>query len=317
MTAMTMLQSTQTESAHPVCFRKGDDADSYTVFDIFEQTLADLTKRMGSDVPTSAASPVAMAQAWLEKRSLYEHLGRSADQFWIAERDGQPIGFSRAIVRGGLQQLTELFVLPGRQSGGVGRGLLDRAFPLANARRRSIIATADFRAQALYLKSGVYPRFPIYYFGRKPESVTIATDLQFTPISPASPAILDVLAWIDGRVLEFRRDVDHAWMLQERDGFLYQRDGQPVGYGYVGRRNGPFALLDAADFPAVLAHAESRSAAQGHQEFGLEVPMVNQAAVDYLLGRGFKLDSFMAVMMSDEPFGAFQNYVVSSPPFFL
>ena len=90
-----------------------------------------------------------------------------------------------------------------------------------------------------------------------------------------------------------------------------------MGYGYLGVRNGSFALQEADDFPAVLAHAESQAAAQGRREFGLELPMVNQAAVDHLLGRGFKLHSFVAIMMNDQPFIKFENYILASPPFFL
>jgi hypothetical protein len=64
----------------------------------------------------------------------------------------------------------------------------------------------------------------------------------------------------------------------DRKGYVYYREAQPVGYGYVGLRSGPFILLDANDFPAVLAHAENEVAAQGHEAFGLEVPMVNHPA---------------------------------------
>jgi hypothetical protein len=65
-----------------------------------------------------------------------------------------------------------------------------------------------------------------------------------------------------------------------------------------------------------LARAETEAAKDG-REFGLEVPMVNRAAVDYLLAHGFHMDSFMALSMSDVPFGKFENYIVTSPPFFL
>ena len=125
------------------------------------------------------------------------------------------------------------------------------------------------------------------------------------------------LAEIDKRVLGFTRHVDHNWLLSDRLGYLYSRNDQPVGYGYLGVRNGPFALLDKSDFPAVLAHAESQAAAQGRTGFGIEVPMINQVVVDYLLGRGFRMDTFMAVMMNDKPFAKFENYILTSPPFFM
>jgi GNAT superfamily N-acetyltransferase len=314
MTYIT-AKSKSTNSHTSQTFRPGTAADSYAIFRVFEETLADLNQRFGSTTPTSWEDPTALGRMWAERCSLYEHLAQTAERFWVAEQDDRVVGFSRSILQDGVRELTELFVLPGVQSGGVGRELLARAFPANGARYRSIISSPDVRAQALYLKSGVYPRFPIYYFGRSPEAVSVTTDLVFEPIS-ASPGNLEILASLDRSLLGYRRDVTHAWLLGDRQGYLYYRDGAPAGYGYVGVRNGPFALIDDRDFPAVLARAEDEAAKDG-REFGLEVPMINRAAVDYLLVRGFHMDSFMAISMSDVPFGKFENYIVPSPPFFL
>jgi GNAT superfamily N-acetyltransferase len=297
-------------------FRRGSSDDSYAVFSLFEQTLADLSRRLGIGGQTSWADLAALTRMWEERRSLYEYLAGTAAHFWLAEQDGQPIGFARSIVRDGVCQLTELFVLPGTQSGGVGRELLTRAFPVEGARRLSIIASPDIRAQVLYLKAGAYPRCPIYYFHRAPEKVPVDTNLGFKPVT-AAPDVLAAIAEIDSAILDHHRDEDHAWLLGDRQGYLYYRDGRPVGYGYVGKRSGPFALLDADDFPAVLAHAETEAAAQGHAHFGMEVPMINRPAVDYLLARGFRVDAFVATLMQDKPFGRFENYVITSPPFFM
>jgi GNAT superfamily N-acetyltransferase len=311
-----MTNSNVVALSTPVTFRPGTIDDSYLVFCLFEETLADLFRRLGSTTRTSWEDPAALTRMWEERRSLYEHLARTADQFWLAEREGQIIGFARSILRDGLCELTEFFVRPGEQSVGVGRELLARGFPIEGTTRRSIIATTDTRAQARYLKAGVYPRFPLYYFRRAPEARPVTTDLTFEPITP-SPQNLAVLGMLDKTVLGYQRDEDHNWLLTERQGYLYYRDAEPVGYGYIGLRNGPFALLDANDYPVVLAHAENESAEQGYEEFGLEVPMINHIAVDYLLARGFRLDWFMAMLMSDKPFGKFENYIVTSPPFIL
>ncbi len=302
-------------SASPVTFRPGTVADSYAVFLIFEYALADLLRRLGFKEPTSAADPEALARMWQERRSLYEHLARTAEHFWLAVRDGQAIGFSRSILRDGLRQLTEIFVLPGIQSAGIGRELLARAFPADGARRRTIISTPDIRAQALYLKSGVYPQFSIYYFWRRPDVTHVATDLIFTPLT-GSPAEVTALGVVDSQVLGFQRDVDHVWLSANRQGYLYSRGGQVVGYGYLGKANGPFALLDNRDFPAVLAHAESQAYEAGGDHFGLEVPMLNRAAVDYLLARGFQMEPLIVQFMSDGSFGQPGNYIFTSPPFF-
>ncbi len=144
----------------------------------------------------------------------------------------------------------------------------------------------------------------------------VPSDLSFEPVT-ASPDVLADLGRIDDDVLGHRRDVDHRWLLSDRQGFLYRRNGEVVGYGYMGENNGPFALLDPADFPAVLAHAETLAATEGHDSFTVVVPMVNETAVRYLLERGFRLDPFFSYLMSDSPFGRFECYIETKPTFFL
>jgi hypothetical protein len=253
---------------------------------------------------------------WTERESLYKHLARTADQFWVAEQGDQMIGFARSILRDGVRQLTEIFVLPEAQSSGVGRDLFIRAFPADSDQRKNIIASLDLRAQIHYLKAGLYPRFPVYYFGRSPRRVALNTDLYIEKMVLTTDT-LDMLGEIDQRIIQYRRDVDHTWFSEDRTGYLYYREGRPVGYGYAGIRSGPFALLDPEDFPAVLAHAENQAVAAGRKHFGVEVPMVNQHAVDILLARGFRIDTMMAVMMNEIPFGKFEQYLLTSPPFFI
>jgi len=298
-----------------VTFRQGMEDDSYTVFLLFEHALADLLKRFGSQEETSLADPEALARMWERRRPLYEHLTRTADQYWIAENDGEAVGFARSIVRDGVQQLTELFVKPGVRLSGLGRALITRALPPVDARRQVIVASPDTPALALYLKQGVYPRFPVYYFGRAPEIVSYSSTLDIEPTA-ASSETLDALNTLDEAIIGYRRQVDHEWLLSDRQGYLYRRDGQPIGYGYVGVQSGPFALLKADDFPPVLSHAEAEAARAGYDHFGLEVPLINRTAVDHLLGRGFRMDWFVAQFMSDTPFGQYEQYILPSPPFF-
>lgn len=299
-----------------ISYRPGTLEDSAAAFQIFVASISDLGTRTGTQGITGGDDPDVVAQLWENRRSLFEHLARTADQFWIAERDGAVVGYARSILRNSVRELTEFFVLPGQQSAGIGRELLARVFSRAGVANRSIVATIDTRALARYLKAGVTVRFPICHLSRAPEPVAMpAADLTITPISD-SPLALAALASIDAPVLGYRRDVDHSWLLKDRQGFLYARDGKTVGYGYVGYRSGPFALLDAADFPAVLAHAESIAAGQ-YDYFGVELPMTNRTAIQYLVSRGYQLDSFFAFFLTDHPVGSLENYAFTSPPFFV
>jgi GNAT superfamily N-acetyltransferase len=299
-----------------ITIRPGTLDDAYATFEVFMQSVTDLGQRLGTIERTDGIDPQALAQSWEQWRPFFEHLTATAEHFWLAEDDGQAIGYARSILRDDVRQLTEFFVLPGRQTTGVGRELLAKAFRADSARLRCIVATPDTRAQARYLKAGVYPQFPNCYLSRTPEAVQGTTDLTFEPISETAET-LAALDAIDTEILGLRRTIDHVWLIQQRQGYIYRRNGEVVGYGYHGESSGPFALLDASDYPAVLAHAEREAAAASRSNFGVELPMINRAAIDYLLGRGFQLDGFFPFTMTDVPFGKFENYILTNPPFIL
>lgn len=299
----------------PLTYRTGTEADSRAVFDIFLESMLDLGRRTGSMPITGGDDPRVIPQLWETRKPLFDHLARHADQFWVAERQGRPVGYARSIVRAGLRQLTEYFVLPEEQSAGAGRELIGRAFTAESRRRRAVVASTDLRAQSRYLKAGLFPHFPIFYFSRPAQNEPHAGDLSFEAVN-LSRVVLESLAGIDRTVLDLRRDEDHEWLLANRAGYLYRRGGRVVGYGYLGPSAGPFAVLDPRDWAAVLAHAEAGAARSGGS-FGVEVPTANREAVRFLLGRGFRLDSFFSLFMVDRPFGRFENYIFTSPPFFL
>ncbi len=299
----------------PITYRPGSIDDSFTFFQIFRESLTDLGERINLMPFTGGSDPQAIKEKWPRYQTLFEHLARTCEHCWVAEDGGHPIGYARSILRGDVLELTEFFLRPGSQSAGVGRELLSRAFPVDGARHRSIIATTDLRAQALYLKLGVFPVTPIQGFWKEAKEVPFETDLSIEPVTPR-PEVIGVLGALDQSVLGYRRDIDHQWLMEERQGFLYRRAGRTVGYGYLGASSGPFAVLDPDDFPAVLAHAETVTAAEGRGELVLEVPLVNRDAVTYLLGSGYEMDAFTAYMMEEVPLGGYTHYIFTSPPIF-
>ena len=298
-----------------ISFRIGTVEDNYTAFTIFQQAMLDFSSRAGVLAITGGQDPEQMAKSWERRVSLWDHLASTCDQFWIAEEDGKPVGYARSIVRSDVRELTEFFVAPGNQTSGVGRELIARAFPREGAKHRVIVATSDFRALSRYLKSGVYPYVTELYVERAPERVEVESDLAFTPMDE-NP--LQATAEIDEAILGHARPLDHAWLLRERAGYYYRRAGKVVGYGYIHKDfYGPFAALNEADFPAILAHAETQAFELGSDRVGFELPLINRVATDYLMKRGYRLEGFFGSIISDEPFGKFENYLLTSPPYFL
>lgn len=296
--------------------RPGTLGDSFAVYQVFRRAIEDLTRRLNL-VESEMDGPENDTARWREREPLWRHLSQTADQFWVTEDGGRVVGYARAIVRDGVQELTEFFVDPAHQSAGVGRELLARAFPQAGARRRVIVATVDGRAMTRYLQAGVYPRFPTcYFFGPAKAPAVSANPLAVEPLT-GSAQDLETLGRIDRDVLDYRRDVDHAWLLGRRRAMLFRKSGRIAGYGYTGGpSSGPIAVLDEGDVQAAIAHVEAEAQRAG-TEFGLDVPLVNRRAVEYLVRQGYQMSGFITVLMSDAPFGNFTRYVCTSPQFFL
>ncbi len=297
-------------------YRRGTPADSRACFDIFEVTVDDLGRRTGGGANATSGDP----NAFEIRRPMFEHLAATADQWWVAEEDatGRAVGYARSIVRDGVRELTEFFVLPDAQSAGVGRGLLERAFPAEGARHRAIVATIDPRAIARYLRAGLDARVPMIGLEGTPRDERLATDLARQPIDPEDPP-LEELAEIDRHLLGFRRDEDHRWLASQRPGVAYRRDGSLVAYGYQPARplwGGPYASLESADLPIIIADAEAAAAAAGHATVSFDVALTARPALDHLLGRGFRVDPFVMLFFTDGPVDGLDRYVLTSPPFF-
>lgn len=297
-------------------FRRFGLADLEPVGRTFAAALNELLVEAGGSPYVDLDDDSAWTAAWeRDRRALFEHLSANPGEAWLAEEEGAVLGYARSSLRDGVLQLTEFFVHPERQRGGLGRELIARAFDTPEAEAKIVIATTRAAALARYLKSGVYPISVICDLEKQAEPVAFETDLAIEPLED-TPETLAALNAIDKEVLGFRRPADHRWLMADRRGFLYRRAGAPVGYGYLGRWSGPFALLDPADQPAVLAHAETEAAAEGGS-ITLMVPMANRVALDCLLARGYRFDDgFLMLFMTDHLQPRLDRYLCALPGFF-
>ena len=285
--------------AHLIRYRTGTSADLLPTYSLFLDSVEDLAVRLGTMSPDTRSDQAERAKDLARWRPLVEHLTATADQYWVAEHNGQLLGYARSILRDDVRELTDFFVSPQAQSDGVGRELLQRAMP-RGARASYIIATQDLRAQALYHKLGHYQICAIYTFHHNIAQLAPPTLPQHDLlIEPITPQYIPMLAKLDQAVHSYRRDVDHDWLMANRSGFILLRDQRAVGYGYVGQPfSGPFVMIDAADYPAALAHAEQLAIAQRFENLGLDIPMLNRTAINYLLGRGYQMSPFFCFYMA-------------------
>jgi GNAT superfamily N-acetyltransferase len=97
------------------------------------------------------------------------------DGLWVAEAGGDIVGFSWSWVCGDVWFLAQLFIDPLQQGHGIGHELLKRALEHARksgAAHKALITFAFNRvSQGLYIRHGLFPKMPIYFFGAARERV--------------------------------------------------------------------------------------------------------------------------------------------------
>jgi GNAT superfamily N-acetyltransferase len=253
---------------------------------------------------------------WAGLKPLLLHLAEHHAEWWVAEStsDGKLIGYARSLERGDMLELSEFFIVPGRQSAGLGRELIERAFPEGRGRIRLILATLDERALARYYRAGTVARFPMAMMGGAPRP-TETGDLEVVPATLADVPELDT---IERAVVGFSRANEYGWLFEEREGFLYRRAGRAVGFGFIGEGGqGPVAALDPANQRSILLHLEGRAHTRGIQQVSFVVPTINEVAMNHLLGRGFQIEPPLNLFMSNEPFGKFDRFISYGPPIIL
>jgi GNAT superfamily N-acetyltransferase len=322
--------SSETNSANmpagEIVFRPGTAHDLEATHSLFLDTITDLVWRMGiqdGERTPSESERIADFRRW---RPLLEFLTATADQYWVAERDGELLGFARSILRNDVRELTEFFVSPKAQSYGIGRELLARAMP-PGASRTYIMASLDLRAQALYHRLGVYQLCAVYTFHKQHEhfipqdqasAQEQAADQIYNADVPTivamTPEHLPLMAHLDETIHGHHRDIDHAWLMAHRRGFMLMRDNKAVGYGYVGNPySGPFVMLNTADYPAALVHAEYLAHELGYATLGVDVPMLNRTAVKFLLNRGYHMSTFFCFYMCDQQPQHVDKTIITAP----
>jgi GNAT superfamily N-acetyltransferase len=291
--------------------RRATAADSRACFALFRRSLADLLTRLGYS-PADAPDPDPDA-LWPAYERLFEHLAATCAQWWIAEHpdDGAALGYARSVQRGGTLELTEFFVAPDARVSGLGRALLEHAFPRGLGEHRAIIATLDAPAVALYLRFGVAHQ-------------STGVDVTAAPRAVAPPAGYDVapathedLVALERELLGHAREPDLAFMLADRPGVVLRHGGRPVAYAFEPNAHGfagPVGALAPEHMPAALAHVEGAAHAAGLQRLDLTLPLAARTAVDWLVGeRGFRIDPFYCLFLADGPWAKLDRYLPLNP----
>ncbi len=127
----------------------------------------------------------------------------------VAEQGGRVVAFGGSLVRsdgvrGSRWFLSDLFVDPSLQSSGAGRAILDRLLASASPGvHRATMASSDPRAQALYARAGMAPRWPALYLSARADATPLGrTGPGGWTVEPLDPPALTARLTAAGHLLD-------------------------------------------------------------------------------------------------------------------
>ncbi len=242
---------------------------------------------------------------------------------WIAEDDGSLVGYAFSWIRGDLWFLAELFVAPDRQGAGIGKGLLSRTFDHATragvTRKALITFTFNTVSQGLYIRHGLLPRMPIYFFnGMRQAFAGLAGETLSTVDIEPSEQHLQMLRWLDDSVMGLSRDNHHRYLLADPTikGVLLYRQAELAAYAYVSTTGhvGPVAVAPDGDVAAAFRTAVALAAETGSPQISCFLPGIAAPALGVAAECHMKI-TFPMVLVSDRDFGDWTRYLPRNPGF--
>jgi GNAT superfamily N-acetyltransferase len=295
-----------------VAYRLAKEEDIPSISRVFAEAGDDLDRRRGFfEGPTNPVPP----------SPLYGFLIRKTPGvLWVAEKEGEVVGFSGSLMRGSFWYFVYLFILPGHQGQNIGRTLLEKTLNSWQGRSITNRATITFAfnpaSQFLYMQYGMYPREPAYYVRSTSKTITQNSQPEVGLDYDELPNLregTDVIKRLDEYVLGFSLDWHHEFFFETKAKcYIFKDQGRPVGYAYV-RPNGtvgPMAVDSTEFMRPGLDTALRISASQSVEHVGYWMPGSNIHAAELALK--YKMRLYPMVFMSTKAFAKWENYVFHS-----
>lgn len=241
--------------------------------------------------------------------------------FQVGISNGKVVCCAIAVLRGNTHFLAMFFALPRAQSKGIGRKVLTRAFAEprpSHEAARCLVASPDFKAQALYMKFGMAPRTVVYYVKGKPVRPSSTSRLELRQVGPVGESTEKsrrIAATFDIPLREARRDSDHRYFLTAVPGsrfFEAKKGTHRVGYVVI-RGNGaigPAGVSDSSLSGDLFSAAVAKARDLRLKEVSAWVPGLNAGAINAAFDAGLKTE-FTTVWMAARPIGNLEAYIPS------
>jgi GNAT superfamily N-acetyltransferase len=292
-------------------YRLAQEADLATTYEIMVTAANDLNQKLGRAVAVGEHSPPVRAMA-----VRHAALAHDAEHFWVAEHDGETVGFGLAIRREGLAYLAALHILPEFQSAGIGRELIRRSLLSSDSKpdlTLTICEAANIASNGLYGRVGLFPVVAIQQLCGPAESRETESGMELRLVRADRTS--QIMRSLDRSVFGITRDQDHAtWHGVATMSLHLLMDGEAArGYIYVDAAGslGPAAAESPDLLACAVALGLGNLADAGVKTAHLRVPGTAICVLSMLLDRGFRYEVGVNLLLADRVFGNLENYLFS------
>lgn len=277
-------------------------------------SINDLTVRHGFG-PMATSSPPSFQLFSLKD---------DPDGLWVAEDGSDLLGFAWSWICGDVWFLAQLFVDPAQQGRGIGNELLkltlEHARKSGAAHKALITFTFNRVSQGLYLRHGLFPKMPIYFFDATRERVMeglTEPPLRGIPIDD-SAATMEKLVEIDFHAIGFPREKHHRYLLSNpaTTGVLLCAGSECVGYSYISSSGhiGPLAVRQPDFLGDAFITAMKIAADVSPEKISAFLPGTCESALNMAVDHGMRI-TFPMLLMASSGYGAWTQYLPRNPGF--
>jgi ribosomal protein S18 acetylase RimI-like enzyme len=306
-----------------VTFREGRASDLQAVFELGEDARG--ASRRDRGLVATAGGP-ELHEEWERERPLVKFLAGQSDAcFWVAEDDGELVGYVLVARFGTMDELVELWVAPALAGRGIERALLERAWPESPSRElgRVVVSVGLPADLTLYTEFGVMPASGHWHMGHRVEPYLEQRAQEVDAAEPDVHGLTPdraVEEWkrLEPEAIGHERPLLHEFFGRTRSclATMDPQTGHASGLCWVSSEGeiGP-AVGESAEnlVPVLLAAFDRVAKLQEPETIGVYCATDSWWLLDRLRRLGFSVQ-WPAWIMSSVPLPGLDRYVPTRPP---
>jgi GNAT superfamily N-acetyltransferase len=306
-------------------FREGARGDLEHTFALSERAVHDVAARHGALDSAAPPSDADIRRRWRRQRPLIEFMAaQPGGSYHICESGEGPVGYARVVRFGDVEELTELMIEPEHQGRGIGRALLERAWPgdPSPDLGRLVVATGAPADLSLYTNFGVMPVAGHWHLRHRTEDYLERRSKEIDATEPAVHVLKAdraVAAWqrLEPQAIGHERPAVHDFFGRERTCLAAVDDsGRAVALCWVSSDGeiGPAVGERPQDLvPVVLAALDRVAMTQEPIHLGVFASSIAWWLLRRLRKLGFRVH-WPGWVMSSEPIPGLDRYLPTRPP---